>query len=800
MSNSLTGQPSLRHSSTQGHAMDVNYKSRDRGLTAPPPPTAAHSLPPHGMQHKLSQKQDGGSRSMSSKDHTGRLPAEQQSKLSSSNSNKVFSTSSSSQYGSNSNNQTQLTTGSTSGSNQASVKLENLHDMSRNMMHNTRGGYNNPPPPLPTQATTSATAPLLNFHQQQQQGSRHSNNNSSSSSSSLKLEQSKQQQISVHMQQQPQTSAHQHHQHHQKQPLITATDPTTYTGLTGATHDLQQPPPHASLISNNYSKIEPLQHSEDPHHSNVTTQYNSQAQNQVAKAENSVFSPDWSDKLHAEQMQQPPPQLTSASGGGYNNNGTNMTQNSDIYAANFNIKKESPPKIKTERDTPSKKDKNRSSSNSQQDNGRSSGHNTQNMLKTTITKKLDTSLTNTSSLLGLNELAGTSSVGVAGGSSNIVGGVKRPNEQPTIKTEDDLLIRDSKIRKLDGTTDIGKHQVVNGIETNPDLVRNLLKESLLPITSLLKTETSIITPSLEPPAELFEPSATTSSSSSSLAQPHNTSITLSSSLSNTNNNNVLSGNSDISAMETDDHANTVSKSEKKKKKDKHKHKEKDKSKDREERKKHKKDKDRHKDKERDNADNNTSEHVKIKISKEKLESAGEPIGFKIKIPKERLMGDLSGANTSHAHHNDLQAPPVLKIKISKDKLESYSSGSADMVTNMTASTHSAYAGHTQSTGGYAGSTTHTSSGSSSSSSNKKKDRDREKDRERDKDKKRSHDSSSSSVSKSSNGGAGGGSSMTVSAAINNTTATNGSIAGSHSTYSGNGAATTQKTQNSSKVQ
>ncbi|KAM7357210.1 cyclin T isoform 2-T2 [Cochliomyia hominivorax] len=810
MSNSIPGAP-IRQSSSQGHPMDVNYhKSRERGMAVPPPPSSGHNMPPHGMPHKLAQKQDG-SRSMSTKDHSGRMPTDQANKQNTCNSSgsKIFPSSvSSAQYGSNN---LQMPPASNSNSQLAS-KLDVMHDITRNIMHTSRGGYNNQPPPPPQPPTNGPAAPLINFHQQQQQqqGSRHSSSSNSNSSnnnnninsnnnnsSNIKHEQSKQQ-ISVHMQQQSQTAAH---HHKQPQPLSSE---QSYGSLSTALDLPQQPQSHtaSSLISNNYSKIENLQHSDEPPLS--VNQFNQEVQNRIGKSSNSMFSPDWNDKLQGQQQESQMSQQVSHGTGGLNymNNSGNITQNPEAYApasgykipsSSMSSKESSPPKIKSERDTPSKKDKNRLSS-SNQDNGRSaSGHGPiqqqqqqQQQLKTTIPKKLDSSLSG--SLTGLNELAGTSNMGT-------VGGIKRPSESVTIKQEDELIMRDSKIRKIDTTgtvgNDISKHQVVNGIETNPDLVRNLLKESLCSTGVLLKTEPSIVTPSLQPPAELFEPSASTSSTNQ-----HNTSIT---SISN----NVLSGNSDVSAMETEDHGTSSSKSEKKKKKDKHKHKEKDKSKDREERKKHKKDKDRHKDKERDrdNNDNGNSgaaEHVKIKISKEKLEAAGEPIGFKIKIPKDRIMGDLNASSSSQANTD---APPVLKIKISKDKLESYSSGSNDTGTGLTASTHQSY-GHNQSVayssyGTSSGSHANLSTTTHSSSSSKKKDRDREKDRERDKEKKRSHDSSSSKSNGSGGGGIVGSSLMT--AAIVGSNSTNGSIAGqNHSNFNSSGNSTTQKTQYSSK--
>ncbi|XP_073840759.1 cyclin T isoform X2 [Musca autumnalis] len=812
MSSSIVGQQLPRQSS-QGHSMDVNYhKSRDRNI--PPPPPGSHSLPSHGLPHKMAQKQQDSSGRSLAKDHSGRMPPDQQqqSKQNSSSNNKTFSSSSSSssqQYGSNQ----QIPASGLP--NQPTNKMDAIHDMSRNMMqqHSSRG-YNQPPPPPPQQPANGPPNNLLSFHQQQQ-GSRHSNssssnnNNNLSNSSSLKHEQSKQQQqqLSVHMQQPTQTSTHNHKQ------LLPPE--SSYPGLPGTQHDLQQQSHTASLLSNNYCKIEPLPHSGEDH---AISQFSAH-QNPVSKTVSSMFSPEWNEKIpdqqdqHAQQQQppHPPPQQQQQTkhqmpqNPNYNNNG-GMPHNLNAGEAYAGYKlagtKESPPKVKVEKDTPSKKDKNRSSSSSSSQQQDSSARNSTLSSGVNQPPPMLKSVKLEGQMTSLNELAGSSNVaGNIGGG----GGVKRPNDQQAIKSEDDLVLRDSKIRKLDNAGDTGKHnQVVNGIETNPDLVRNLLKESLCPPAVLLKTENSIITPSLQPPAELFEPTATNSSTTSAQNPAHNTSNS-----SVTAANAALSGNSDVSAMETEEHSTSGGKSEKKKKKDKHKHKEKDKdkSKDREERKKHKKDKDRHKDKEREK-ESDSAEHVKIKISKEKLESAGEPIGFKIKIPKDRIMGDLSSQpTTSHSSHTEA-APPVLKIKISKDKLETYSSGASTDHNASGQIAHPSY-GHnssSQSSSAYApyGGSSHSSSTNthSSSSSSKKKDRDREKDRERDKEKKRQHESSSKS--------SGGGSSSSLSSNTNAGiigASTNGSLTGgSHSSSAnsgginsgGNGTAT-QKPPYSSKL-
>ncbi|KAI9587221.1 cyclin-T isoform X1 [Glossina fuscipes] len=760
LSGNLAGQNFSRPQS-QGHLLDGNFhKSRDRNLSSVPAPVGIN-MPAHAMSHKVSQKQDPN-RSLA-KESAARLPTESQSLKTSgahSNSNKIFSSSSSLQYGG-SNSQQQMPPSNTSNSQTGGTKMDVLHDMSRNIMHNSRN-YNNVP--------TNGPTPPSSFHQQQQQMSRHSTNGNNSNS--IKHEQSKQ--MSVHMQQQTNTSTHhQHHHHHHKQilPLETA-----YAGSSGS-HDLTQQSQSHSFT--NMRPIESLQHSDD--HAN--TQFNAhltttggitQSQN-VAKAANSMFSPDWIEKAHVQQHLQS--QSHSTLGSNYNGiMNAHSAPDNYIYkmpqSTSTTTSKESPTKVKSERDS-SKKDKNRNTDSSLIN--RSSIPHT--LLKTSLNKKVE------SSLMHSNELAGTSCNN--NNSSGGIVGIKRSNEQLIFKHEDDISARDNKIRRLDNINDINKHQVVNGIETNPDMVRNLLKESLCTTSGLLKTET--ITPSLQPPTELLEPSATTSAATSSI---------LSTTGGNTN---TLPSVSGISAMEVDDHTASGSKSEKKKKKDKHKHKEKDKSKDREERKKHKKDKDRHKEKDRSDTADNT-EHVKIKISKEKLEHvSGEPIGLKIKIPKDIIQGDLntnSNAATSNADMQSNHAPPVLKIKISKDKLESYSSGSS-MDTGSQPTAH--HYGHSKSlTSNYAAysnshanvsTNMHNSSGNNSGTSKKRdRDRDRERDKERDKDKKRhtNHDSSSKTS----------GNNVALMASLNGagSTATNGPITGSHG-----GTTSSQKGQYSSKI-
>lgn len=216
---------------------------------------------------------------------------------------------------------------------------------------------------------------------------------------------------------------------------------------------------------------------------------------------------------------------------------------------------------------------------------------------------------------------------------------------------------DNKI-KLESNTEPSKPQILNGIETDPDLVRNLLKESLgMPCPYLKST---IVVPTSEPPEQLLE--------------------------SNTDDNNDYEArgysiaSTSANDMNIKDDTEGSTKADKKKKKDKHKHKEKDKSKDRSDRKKHKKEKDRLKE-----AGDNLEKPVKIKISIESGNDVNEVGKFKIKIPKDVLSpNDLNALRASSASNNnqpslkasvvtqDAQRP--LRIKICKDKLENYNAG------------------------------------------------------------------------------------------------------------------------------
>lgn len=160
--------------------------------------------------------------------------------------------------------------------------------------------------------------------------------------------------------------------------------------------------------------------------------------------------------------------------------------------------------------------------------------------------------------------------------------------------------------------------IVNGIETNPTLISNLLKES----------HTVSHLPTIASPIEKAE------------VREH---------------------------KEKDHH-----KERKKKNKEKHKHKDKDRSKEDKEKKKKHKDKDREKHKEKNKEREKQLEvipmaqPIKITISKDKIQPPDPGIigaGLKIKIPKDRLKPDTISS----------EPPPTapLKIKIPKDVINNY---------------------------------------------------------------------------------------------------------------------------------
>lgn len=294
--------------------------------------------------------------------------------------------------------------------------------------------------------------------------------------------------------------------------------------------------------------------------------------------------------------------------------------------------------------------------------------------------------------------------------------VKRPHSDASMFSYEDPMgeyNRDSKFMKLDvdakqqqqqnlpfgsfsSTGSMLKTNTFNGIETNPDLVSSLLKESLGESKySTIKME-SMPHQMLQPPASLLQNASMPEVAHDSFKTTHLNQINtkpqahslppqyqnpmMQPQLTQQQQQQQQQNHQSMEPTATIDPSPTVatlpinesdtdhkSKTEKKKKKDKNKHKEKDKNKDREERKKHKKDKERNRDKEpRDDAA--VHNPIKIKIPKEKLNMSSnsdgsvqpQPTsGFKITIPKDRL--------TTSAI--DSLAPPSgasLKIKISKD--------------------------------------------------------------------------------------------------------------------------------------
>lgn len=168
--------------------------------------------------------------------------------------------------------------------------------------------------------------------------------------------------------------------------------------------------------------------------------------------------------------------------------------------------------------------------------------------------------------------------------------------------------------------------LVNGIETDPTLISNLLKE--VPVNHLPVIET------------------TKSPEYAHLTQPMPVTLTPATS--------VAAAPVEVEKHKGEHHH----KSEKKKKKDKHKHKDKDKSRD-EKKKKHKdKDKEKHKIKTEKVEEGEVP--LKITIAMDKIQPQPESSGLKVKISKDRLKTD-SIENTGS-----------LKIKISKDTIQ-YSS-------------------------------------------------------------------------------------------------------------------------------
>ncbi|KAL7734685.1 hypothetical protein ACLKA6_010979 [Drosophila palustris] len=348
-----------------------------------------------------------------------------------------------------------------------------------------------------------------------------------------------------------------------------------------------------------------------------------QPQQQLSK-NNSLFSPEWSEikkEPHFNGLLPLPPPGPAHESLGYKLN--NHTRDRD-----------SP---KKERLTPTKKDKHRSST---QPHSSGSGSGTGSTVKPMLPphKKPHGDLL---AAPNPNELAGPSREG-----SNL----KRANEISgsqyglnKLDEHDGSLPRD-KVRKLD--TGVGlpgyagyeeKHaplSMSNGIETTPDLVRSLLKESLCTTSASLLKQDALTMPGLKPPAELLEPMPSAPPmhiKKEPLTGPTNRATVAT----------ALELDALTKLGDVKDQDGSI-KSEKKKKKDKHKHKEKDKSKDKpdkEERKKHKKDKQ----KERSSKDT-SMDSLKLVIK----------------------------TNTTTANPNgslQVGAAAPLKLKISKNKVE-----------------------------------------------------------------------------------------------------------------------------------
>ncbi|XP_037928145.1 cyclin-T isoform X2 [Teleopsis dalmanni] len=656
-STSLVGQSSAPRPVSQQHSDPNFHKPRADRINQPP--QLLHNVPQHATV-KMSQKPE--TNRIPSKDMPVRIPEQVK------HSAKLYPPTSMGLTSHFPNNQHPMTT-----------KSENSSDVNRNLMHNQRP-YNNSSNNSTSSSSSSSTSSLPNsftYHQPQVQRPNNSNNNNNNKHDQTKL-------LSVHMQ-----------QHKQLQ--------QNDTSFGNGAHDSQQLPnqQHLNSFTTLSQRGSEAMHSEDQGSAQFTAHNMLQQRpvhTQAKTANQSMFSPDWSDKTQHSLLPN------------NNNGGQNISNACDPYGLKLPTNVKESPK-RNERDLISealmKKEKNRLSFGTD--------NTALNMLRSNLLshQMQHTQLPQSKQILqrkqesNFNEFVGTS-IGA-------VGSIKRPNEGITIKQEDELL-RDSKIRKIEtdnkSSAELGKLHVINGIETNPDLVRNLLKESLCTTSTFIKTE-PIPAPSLRPPAELLEPTPITTIMKD---VKEVTAITEQSALSE-----QLGG-----------------KAEKKKKKDKHKHKEKDKSKDKEERKKHKKDKDKHKDRDKELEG---SEPVKLKIPKEKLEGvnlSGEPLGgFKIKIPKDRISGDINNTNMGHSNSSlEVGAMPItpgLKIKISKDKIETYSGPTTDMM-NAIQTTPSGQIGSSY----YQTYSTHNSSSSQSSgsSSGKKKDRDRDRERDRDKEKKR----------------------------------------------------------------
>ncbi|GLV36307.1 Cyclin T [Carabus blaptoides fortunei] len=179
--------------------------------------------------------------------------------------------------------------------------------------------------------------------------------------------------------------------------------------------------------------------------------------------------------------------------------------------------------------------------------------------------------------------------------------------------------------------------LVNGIETDPTMISNLLKE-VAPAVNHLADDIKLMEPS---GYSVTQPAQSTVMPTVTAPAP--------------------------TAVDGEKHKSEHHKSEKKKKKDKHKHKDKDKSKE-EKKKKHKdKDKERHKIKTEKSNEPDGEAPLKITISKDKYQppmvessSSTSGTGIKVKISKDRLKTDTI---------SEPPAQSALKIKISKDQIQ-----------------------------------------------------------------------------------------------------------------------------------
>ncbi|XP_017003533.2 cyclin-T [Drosophila takahashii] len=477
-------------------------------------------------------------------------------------------------------------------------------------------------------------------------------------------------------------------------------------GYPGASNGSQQPPTPSGYVGHRsksgstvhgmppyeqqmpYAQSQSYAHMQQPVPQQQQQHLPPEASQQQSK--NSLFSPEWPD-IKKEPQPQPQP---------YNGLLPPPAPPGHDYKLNSHPRdKESP---KKERLTPTKKDKHRPA---MPISSSSSASGSSKPMLPPHKKHGGDLLANpgeSGSLKRANEISGGSQYGL--------------NKLDEL---DSSAMPREKLRKLDNTTGLPtyptyeeKHtplNMSNGIETTPDLVRSLLKESFCPPNASLLKPDALTMPGLKPPAELLEPMPTMpvtikKEPGVSLAGgPAPMDLEVPTKL----------------AGEIKEESSS-SKSEKKKKKDKHKHKEKDKSKDKtekEERKKHKKDKQ----KDRSSSGGGGSKDSSL---------ANEPLKMVIKNP------------------NGAAAP--IKLKISKNKVEPNNYSAAAGLPAAAgyglppASAAPAPPPPYGATGGYS-----SSGGSSSGGSSKKKHSDRDRDKE-------SKKSKSQDYAKYNGAGGGGG--------------------------------------------